>query len=324
MRVIFLLAAVILAVDGNAAPTQEKAAQHLLMHSAGRLLVQVDVQSERACVDFLGRMKKEFSGQMSAECGARTAEEKFVAHAILRMAETQRNSDAYFVSQDSCEGFTRGITRSSLAVLVEPCRPLMTSPKDASVAQQVVPDWHRVTDFVEIGLQSGWEIASQERILEFEKERAKAISQAGLEKKVSPSKVVTFQAVKTKGPDSVTLGITVLPGEASQAEVNGLSEERVLQIGSVFAQQFHTAVSSLGGRESRFSRPVLQQVGNMTAITYSTSFVAPDGFERKGVKYHVYMRNATVILSVTSASSIQKSLADEADAAIQLVRLTER
>lgn len=205
-----------------------------------------------------------------------------------------------------------------IAVFLLACFP------ETGDAQQNPQSRHQVADAVEIELSSGWQTATQRQVAEFEKERKEIYARAGLKPKVNPRDTVTFQAEKSEGADSIALGITVMPGEASQAEVAQLSEQRVQQLGAVFAQQFRSAAASSGVSNVTFTRPALQRVGDKLAIGYSTSFTTADGIRRTGIKYHVYMRNATVVMSATGADSIRQSLRDEASASIQAARLIER
>jgi hypothetical protein len=200
---------------------------------------------------------------------------------------------------------------------------LVSTVCGTSAAQQNPALWHQVAGSVEIGLSSDWRIATQKQVIDFERERKEIYAQAGLKPKVNPRDTVTFQAEKSEGPDSILLGVTVMPGEASQAEVTRLSDQRVQQLGAVFERQFRSALISAGGSNLTFTRPALQRVGEKTAIAYSVSFTTPDGIRRTGVNYHVYMRNATVVMSATGADSIRQSLRDEANAALHSARLVE-
>lgn len=194
----------------------------------------------------------------------------------------------------------------------------------ATFAQQNPTTWNQVTDSVGIELSTNWRVATQKQVTDFERDRKELYAQAGLKPKVNPRDTVTFQAEKSEGQDSIALGITVMPGEASQAEVVRLSEQRVQQLGAAYEQQFRAALTSVGGTNLKFTRPALQRVSDKMAIAYSVSFTSPDGTRRTGANYHVYMRNATVVLSATGADSIRQSLRDEADAALQSARLVER
>lgn len=183
---------------------------------------------------------------------------------------------------------------------------------------------NQITDAVELALPSGWRVATPKQVVNFERERKDIYSRAGLDPKVNPGDTVTFQAEKSEGADSIMLGVTVMPGEASHAEVAQLSEQRIARIGDAFAQQFRTMAASAGVTNVVFTPPVLQRVGDKLAIGYANTFTTADGVKRTGVKYHVYMRNATVVISATGADSIRKSLRDEASTLIQGVRLNER
>lgn len=191
-------------------------------------------------------------------------------------------------------------------------------------AQQISKSRHQITDAVEIELSGGWRTATQRQAAEFEADRREIYARAGVEPKVNPRDTVSFQAEKSQGADSIALGITVMPGEASQAQVAQLSEQRIQQLGAVFAQQFRSVAASAGVTNVVFTQPALQHVGDKLAISYSTSFTTADGIRRTGIKYHVYMRNATVVVSATGADSIRQSLRDEASASIQTARLIER
>jgi len=117
-----LIAIVALAVGGCVATARAEPAQHLQMSSAGRLLAQVDMLDEKYCAAFLGRMQERFSAGMAGRCGTQKVEEGLDFHAVLRMAGSPRDSDAYFPSQQACEGFTLAITRGTFATLIERCR----------------------------------------------------------------------------------------------------------------------------------------------------------------------------------------------------------
>jgi len=191
-------------------------------------------------------------------------------------------------------------------------------------AQQNLSSRNEITDAVGIQLPNGWRVATQREAVNFEKERKDMYARAGLEPKVSPRDAVNFQAHKSEGADSIVLGVTVMPGEASQAEVAQLSEQRIQQLGAVFEKQFRSVAASSGITNVTFTRPTLQRVSGKLAIGYSNSFRTADGIQRTGIKYHVYMRNATVVVSATGADSIRQSLRDEASAAIQGIALIER
>lgn len=120
---IALIAAIAVAAGGCAAPASTESAQHLQLYSAGRLLAQVDMLNEKSCAEFLGRMRERFSAGMAGKCGTQRVEEALVFHAVLRMAKSPRDSDAYFPSREACEGFTLAIARGSFAALIERCRP---------------------------------------------------------------------------------------------------------------------------------------------------------------------------------------------------------
>ncbi|MDM0056833.1 hypothetical protein [Variovorax fucosicus] len=198
---------------------------------------------------------------------------------------------------------------------------LFSSP---SFAQQSPLTRHHVTDSVDIDLSDDWRVATRTQVVEFEEARKEMLDQAGVRPKVKPHEAVTFQAVRSMGSASITLGVTVMPGEASQSEVVGLSGQRIQQLVGVFEQQFRTVLASAGGSDVVFSRPALAPIGGKTAIAYSVAFRTPDGVVRSGVKYHVYMRNATVVMSTTAADTVPKSLRDAATAALRTVQLAER
>jgi hypothetical protein len=120
---IALIAAIAIAVGGCAAPARAETAQYLQLYSASRLLAQINMLNEKFCAEFLGRMQERFSAGMAGKCGTQPVEEAFVFHAVLRMANSPSDSDAYFPSQESCEGFTLAISRGTFATLIERCRP---------------------------------------------------------------------------------------------------------------------------------------------------------------------------------------------------------
>lgn len=203
------------------------------------------------------------------------------------------------------------------------CALMIFSPLPGAT-QPATRSQHKVADAVVVELSNDWRTATRTQVSDFEKDRKEIYSRAGLEPKVKARDTVTFQAEKSEGSDSIALGITVMPGEASQAEVAALSETRIQQLGAVFAQQFRSIAASSGARDVAFTRPALQRIGDKLAISYSISFTTPDGVRRTGVKHHIYMRNATVVMSATGADSIRQSLRDDANAAIQGTRLLER
>jgi hypothetical protein len=120
---IALIAAIVIAVGGFAAPSRAETTQYLQLYSANQLLAQINMLNEKLCAEFLGRMQERFSAGMAGKCGTHAVEEAFVFHAILRMANSPGDSDAYFPSQESCEGFTLAISRGTFARLIERCRP---------------------------------------------------------------------------------------------------------------------------------------------------------------------------------------------------------
>lgn len=118
-----LISALAIAVAVYAAPANAERAQHLQMSSAGRLLAQIDLLNEEFCAAFLERMRERFSAGMASKCVSQRIEEGLDFRAVLRMTGSPHDSDAYFPSQQACEGFTLAIARGSFVSLMERCRP---------------------------------------------------------------------------------------------------------------------------------------------------------------------------------------------------------
>lgn len=115
-----LLAATAIAVVGFTVSARADTAQHLQMTSAGRLLAQIDMLDDNLCAAFRGQMQERFRAGLAATCGTPIKGLEF--HALLRMAGTPRDSDAYFPSQEACDGFTLAISRGSFATVVDRCQ----------------------------------------------------------------------------------------------------------------------------------------------------------------------------------------------------------
>lgn len=119
MKIAFL-AAVAVAIGGCAVSARADTARHLQMTSGGRLLAQVDMLDDNLCAAFRSQMQERFRAGMAATCGA--SNEGLEFHAVLKMSGAPRDSDAYFPSQEACDGFTLAISRGSFATVVDRCR----------------------------------------------------------------------------------------------------------------------------------------------------------------------------------------------------------
>lgn len=180
-----------------------------------------------------------------------------------------------------------------------------------------------ISEAVEITLPKGWRAASRKQIAQFELARDRLLAENELRPRLEPKEVTTFQAEKEIGGVSGFVGITVMPAEASQAQVSSYSVEKTENLAAWLIEQHRKALFATRGTEVSFSAPALQDIGGKKAIGFAMEFTTPDEVKRAGTKQYVYMRNATLILNSAAPVESPQLLRDEIANALASVKLTE-
>ena len=193
----------------------------------------------------------------------------------------------------------------------------------SSIYGQATSGLHVIAEGIEITLPKGWLAASRKQIAQFEVARDRLFAQNDLRPKLEPREVTTFQAEKEVGGVAGFVGITIMPGEASQAQVSSYSVEKTENLAARLIEQHKRALFAARCTGVSFSAPALQDIGGKKAIGFEMEFTTPDGVKRAGTKQYVYMRNATVILNSAAPVESPQLLRDEMANTLTSVKLNE-
>ena len=179
---------------------------------------------------------------------------------------------------------------------------------------------YQVGDSVEISLRKGWSVPSAAELQRIERGRDQMAKNQG----IAVPLVETLTARKADSTGAATLGAMIMAAEASQAEIRKLTPAQINTLGEGYSRSFTAVLRRAGASEIEFGPAALEDVGGKLAVSQAMSYRDPTGAKLAGVRYHVYMRNATVVLHEYAAINVSKGLRDEATAVIKGARLTER
>lgn len=179
---------------------------------------------------------------------------------------------------------------------------------------------YQVGDSVEISLPKGWSVPGAAELQRIERGRDQMAKNQG----IAVPRVETLTARKADSTGAVTLGAMIMAAEASQAEIRKLTPAQINTLGEGYSRSFTAVLRRAGASEIEFGPAALEDVGGKLAVSQAMSYRDPTGAKLAGVRYHVYMRNATVVLHEYAAINVSKGLRDEATAVIKGARLTER
>ncbi|WP_172705234.1 hypothetical protein [Variovorax paradoxus] len=190
----------------------------------------------------------------------------------------------------------------------------------AGLTQVAARTEYKVGDSVEISLPKGWSVPSAEELQRIERGRDQMAKNQG----IAVPRVETLTARRVDSSGTATLGAMIMAAEASQAEIRKLTPAQIKTLGEGYSSSFTAVLRRGGASEIEFGPTALEDVGGKLAISQALSYRDPNGVKQAGVRYHIYMRNATIILHEYAAINVSKALRDEATAAIKSARLIER
>jgi hypothetical protein len=188
------------------------------------------------------------------------------------------------------------------------------------LAQIAARTEYQVGDSVEISLPKGWSAPGTAELQRIERGRDQIAKNQG----IAVPRVETLTARRADSTGTATLGAMIMAAEASQAEIRKLTPAQINTLGEGYSRSSTAVLRRAGASEIEFGPAALEDVGGKLAISQAISYRDPTGVKQAGVRYHVYLRNATVVLHEYAAINVSKALRDEATAAIKSARLTER